>query len=104
MQHEMRTWIAHGGAETATLVALLYLHHGIADELEAAAARVKSLSGREHTHPIVRSVRNSADAEEKYRAFLDGLRTGIDQSTFLSGELIREFRVRLAEQRPGGRT
>jgi len=99
--HEMGKWIEQGGA-TATMVALLFLHHGIADELEAAAARVKSLSGGEHTHPIVRSLKNNADAAEKYSAFLEKLRISLDQSTSLSPGLRRELRERLAEQQPGG--
>ena len=38
--HEMRKWIAQG-ARTAAMVALLFLHDGIADDLEGAAARVQ---------------------------------------------------------------
>jgi hypothetical protein len=96
--HEMRKWIARGGARTATMVALLFLHDGIADDLEGAAARVQSLSGGERVHPIARSLRNSAGAAKKYRDFLDDMRTAIDQSTALSPGLRQELQKRLADK------
>lgn len=99
--HEMRKWIAQG-ARTAAMVALLFLHDGIADDLEGAAARVQSLSGGERIHPIAHSLRNSASAAKKFRAFLDDLRTAIDQSTSLSPGLRQELRERLAERYPEG--
>lgn len=99
--HEMRKWIAQG-ARTAAMVVLLFLHEGIADDLEGAAARVQSLSGGERIHPIAHSLRNSAGAAKKFRAFLDDLRTAIDQSTPLSPGLRQELRERLAEQYPAG--
>lgn len=99
--HEMRKWIAQG-ARTAAMVALLFLHDGIADDLEGAAARVQSLSGGERVHPIAQSLRNSASAAKKFRAFLDDLRTAIDQSTSLSPGLRQELRERLAERYPEG--
>jgi hypothetical protein len=97
----MRKWIAQG-ARTAAMVALLFLHDGIADDLEGAAARVQSLSGGERIHPIAHSLRNSASAAKKFRAFLDDLRTAIDQSTSLSPGLRQELRERLAERYPEG--
>lgn len=98
----MREWIACGGAETGTLVALLYLHDGIADELDAVAASVQALSGTEHAHPLARSLRNSAGAAEKLAAFLSDLRTSIDQSTALPAELRRELQERLGQRHPEG--
>jgi hypothetical protein len=99
--HEMRKWIAHG-ARTAAMVALLFLHDGIADDLEGAATRVQSLSGGERVHPIAQSLRNSAGAAEKFQDFLDDLRRAIDESTPLSPGLRQELRERLAEQYPEG--
>ena len=98
----MRDWIVHGGAEIGTLVALLYLHDGIADDLEAVAASVQSLSGGEHVHPIVRSLRNSAGAAEKFAVFLSDLRSSIDRSTSLPAELRRELQESLAQRHPEG--
>lgn len=95
--HEMGKWIAQGSARTATMVALLFLHDGIADNLEKAAARVQSFSGGERVHPITRSLRNSARATKRYRDFLDDLRTAIDQSTFLSRRLRQELWERLGK-------
>jgi len=99
----MRDWVVRGGAETGTLVALLYLHAGIADELEAVTASVQSLAGGEHVHPIVRSLRNSVGAADKFAAFLSDLRISIDQSTSLPAELRRELHERLAQQHSEGR-
>jgi hypothetical protein len=99
--HEMRKWITQG-ARTAAMVALLFLHDGIADDLERAAARVQSLSGEERPHPIAHSLRNSAGAAEKFRAFLDDLGTTIDLSAPLSPGLRQELRERLAKQYPEG--
>src|SRR5262249_520146 len=93
----MRDWIARG-AETGTLVALLYLHHGIADDLEFLAAGAESVCGGERVHAGVRSLRNSAGATEKFAAFLSDLRTSIDQSAFLPAELRRELQERLNRQ------
>lgn len=97
----MRTWISQGG-ETATLVVLLFLHDGIADDLEAAAANVQLLSGGERITPIVRSLRNSAATAEKFGAFLADLRISLDQSTSLSPKLRRELEERLANHYPKG--
>jgi hypothetical protein len=98
----MGEWIAHGGEETGTLVALLYLYNGIADELQAAAASVQSLSGGALVDPIARSRRNSAGAATRFAAFLSSLRTSIDQSTSLPAELRRELQELLAKQDPEG--
>jgi hypothetical protein len=98
----MRKWIAQGGGETATLVARLFLHNGIADALEAADARVQSLSGREHGNPILRSLRNGSGAAEKLSAFLADLRMSIGQSTFLSSELRKKLEERLDHFQKGG--
>ena len=98
----MREWIVRGGVETGTLVALLYLHDGIADDLEAVATSVQALSGGEHVHPIVRSLKNTAGAAEKFAGFLSDLRISINQSTSVPAELRRELQERLARQAPAG--
>jgi hypothetical protein len=99
--HELGKWIARGDARTATMVALLFLHDGIAVDLEKAAGRVQALSGGEtRLHPIARSLRNGAGAAKKYCAFLDDLCTAIDQSTCLSPRLRLELRKGLADQYP----
>jgi len=98
----MREWIVRGGGEAGTLVALLYLHDGIADDLEAIAASVQALSGGEHVHPIVRSLKNTVGAAEKFAGFLSDLRISIDQSTSLPAGLRRELQERLARQHPEG--
>lgn len=98
----MREWIACGGAEMGVLVALLYLHDGIADELDAVAASVQAISGTEHAPPIVRSLRNSDGAAQKLAAFVSELRTSIDQSTSLPAERRRELRERLGQRHPEG--
>jgi hypothetical protein len=94
----MREWIAHGGPQTGTLVALLFLHGGIAEDLETAAANVRSLSGAEQASPIVQSLSNNTNAVEPLGAFLADLHSSIDKSSSLPAELQRELRDRFRSQ------
>lgn len=94
----MHEWISHGGPQTGTLVALLFLHGGIAEDLETAAANVRALSGSEQANPIVRSLANNANAVEPFGVFLADLHSSIDMSSSLPAELQRELRDRLNAQ------
>lgn len=94
----MREWISQDGTRTATLVALLFLHGGIAEDLEAAGGNVQSLGGGERVNPLVRSLGNSAGAVEKLAAFLADVHASIHQSTSLPEGLRGDLKERYAAQ------
>lgn len=93
----MRAWISKGGLPGGTLVALLFLHGGIAEELESVAVNMRSLTGGKATSPIVLSLANGMDAVEHFSAFLADVHFSINAAYSLPGVLQQDLRESLEE-------
>jgi len=80
----MHEWIEKGGKPAGTLVVLLFLHGGIAEELN-------SRPGGKQISPIVQSLATGAHAVEKFSAFLAGIYQSILRPDALPARLQREL-------------
>jgi hypothetical protein len=94
----MREWVPNSNSDAGALVALLFLHGGIAEELETVAANVSALGGGERTNPILRSLANSDPAGERFSIFLADVYQSIHHASSLSGELQSELQDRFTMQ------
>lgn len=93
----MRAWISKGGSPAGTLVALLFLHGGIAEELESVATNMRSLTGGSAISPIVFSLANGRDAVEHFSVFLADVHTSINAGYSLPDGLQEDLRDSLVE-------
>jgi hypothetical protein len=93
----MRDWISKGGTPTGTLVALLFLHGGIAEELESVAGNARSLSGDGVASPFAQALAEGSDAVQHVASFLADLHASINATYSLPDPLQRELRERLNE-------
>jgi hypothetical protein len=93
----MRDWISKGGSPSGTLVALLFLHGGIAEDLDTVATNAHSLTGQTVVNPIVSSLANSPNAVHHFCAFLADVYTSLNKPFSLPAELQYDMRQRFGE-------
>jgi hypothetical protein len=93
----MRDWISKGGPSTGTLVAMLFLHGGIAEELESLATGARTPGYGAIPSPFLISLASSADAVERFAGFLADVHDSIYSTFTLPSELQREFQTEFAE-------
>jgi hypothetical protein len=95
--YAMRDWIANGGPSTGTLVALLFLHGGIAEKLEELSTNVRAMAGNPVTNPILISLADGDKAVLQFCAFLADLHASINQPFVLPAEVQRNLNENFAE-------
>ncbi|HYC92747.1 MAG TPA: hypothetical protein VEO54_26295 [Thermoanaerobaculia bacterium] len=93
----MRVWISKGGSPAGALVALLFLHGGIAEQLESVAANMRSLTGGHPISPIVYSLASRSDAVEQLAGFLADVHAAVNAAYSLPHALQQNLRDSLDE-------
>src|SRR6185436_182705 len=87
----MRDWTSKGGETAGTLVALLFLHGGIPEQIEAFSSG-GGTSGEIAPSPILESLQESDDAAEHLSAFLADVYASINAPYSFTSELQRELK------------
>lgn len=95
--HAMRDWIARGGPSTGTLVALLFLHGGIAEQLEELSTNVGAMLVTHVTNPVLLALTDGDRAILRLGSFLADLHTSINQPFVLPTEIQRDLNDNFAE-------
>lgn len=93
----MRDWISKGGAATGSLVALLFLHGGIVDELEQFVGDANASFGSSVPSPIVLSLARGGSAVSAFASFLADVFATVRSTFHLPADLQRDFREEITD-------